>query len=76
MNTFVPKDNIKPLKSILCYYSFLFNLLNKVIYFFFSFIIVGTFNGKRLCRNVIIHGFCKFEDKGCEFNHENVKYLF
>ncbi|CDH54643.1 poly-specific ribonuclease [Lichtheimia corymbifera JMRC:FSU:9682] len=27
-------------------------------------------NAKRLCRNVIIHGFCKFEDKGCEFNHE------
>ncbi|KAI9483762.1 MAG: hypothetical protein EXX96DRAFT_606721 [Benjaminiella poitrasii] len=27
-------------------------------------------NGKRLCRNVIIHGFCKFQDKGCEFNHE------
>ncbi|KAI8086057.1 uncharacterized protein BX664DRAFT_334810 [Halteromyces radiatus] len=27
-------------------------------------------NAKRLCRNVIIHGFCKFEDKGCEFNHD------
>ncbi|CEP17331.1 hypothetical protein [Parasitella parasitica] len=24
----------------------------------------------RTCRNVIIHGFCKFEDKGCDFNHE------
>ncbi|KAI9351675.1 kinase-like domain-containing protein [Pilaira anomala] len=48
MNTFVPKDNIKPLK-------------------------IGALNGKRLCRNVIIHGFCKFEDKGCEFNHENGK---
>ncbi|CAO3616936.1 unnamed protein product [Mucor hiemalis] len=28
---------------------------------------------KRLCRNVIIHGFCKYEDKGCEFNHETDK---
>ncbi|KAI9274658.1 hypothetical protein BDA99DRAFT_498161 [Phascolomyces articulosus] len=27
-------------------------------------------NAKRLCRNVIIHGFCKYEGKGCEFNHE------
>ncbi|KAJ2957748.1 hypothetical protein NQZ79_g6597 [Umbelopsis isabellina] len=26
--------------------------------------------GKRLCRNIIIHGYCKFEGKGCEFNHE------
>ncbi|GAB5590090.1 PAB-dependent poly(A)-specific ribonuclease subunit 3 [Umbelopsis nana] len=25
---------------------------------------------KRLCRNIIIHGYCKFEGKGCEFNHE------
>ncbi|GAA5812655.1 hypothetical protein MFLAVUS_006112 [Mucor flavus] len=33
----------------------------------------GASNGKRLCRNVIIHGFCKFQDKGCEFNHENEK---
>ncbi|KAL1927009.1 hypothetical protein VTP01DRAFT_5339 [Rhizomucor pusillus] len=30
----------------------------------------GKTNTKRLCRNVIIHGFCKFEDKGCEFNHD------
>ncbi|CDH57809.1 predicted protein [Lichtheimia corymbifera JMRC:FSU:9682] len=30
----------------------------------------GNTNAKRLCRNVIIHGFCKFEGKGCEFNHE------
>ncbi|KAI8068780.1 hypothetical protein BDF21DRAFT_107062 [Thamnidium elegans] len=34
---------------------------------------IGASNGKRLCRNVIIHGFCKFQDKGCEFNHENEK---
>ncbi|KAI8886487.1 hypothetical protein K501DRAFT_244202 [Backusella circina FSU 941] len=27
-------------------------------------------NSKRLCRNVIIHGFCKYEGQGCEFNHE------
>ncbi|KAI9245436.1 hypothetical protein BY458DRAFT_528842 [Sporodiniella umbellata] len=26
-------------------------------------------NDKRLCRNVIIHGFCKYEGKGCEFSH-------
>ncbi|KAG1213174.1 hypothetical protein G6F68_005409 [Rhizopus microsporus] len=26
-------------------------------------------NDKRLCRNVIIHGYCKYEGKGCEFNH-------
>ncbi|KAI9303986.1 hypothetical protein BJ944DRAFT_267525 [Cunninghamella echinulata] len=31
----------------------------------------STTNTKRLCRNVIIHGFCKFEGKGCEFNHES-----
>ncbi|KAI7904141.1 uncharacterized protein BX663DRAFT_504092 [Cokeromyces recurvatus] len=30
-------------------------------------------NFKRLCRNVIIHGFCKFQDKGCEFKHETEK---
>lgn len=33
---------------------------------------IANINAKRLCRNVIIHGFCKFEDKGCEFNHEVV----
>lgn len=33
---------------------------------------IANVNAKRLCRNVIIHGFCKFEDKGCEFNHEVV----
>ncbi|KAL1919136.1 uncharacterized protein VTP21DRAFT_2518 [Calcarisporiella thermophila] len=27
-------------------------------------------NRQRTCRNVIIHGFCKFEGKGCEFNHD------
>ncbi|OBZ82346.1 PAB-dependent poly(A)-specific ribonuclease subunit pan3 [Choanephora cucurbitarum] len=27
---------------------------------------------KRLCRNVIIHGFCKFQDKGCEFKHDSM----
>ncbi|KAI7862598.1 hypothetical protein BDF14DRAFT_1885920 [Spinellus fusiger] len=30
-------------------------------------------SAKRLCRNVIIHGFCKFEEKGCEFNHDGIK---
>ncbi|KAI8983559.1 hypothetical protein BDB01DRAFT_791254 [Pilobolus umbonatus] len=29
---------------------------------------------KRLCRNVIIHGYCKYEGKGCEFNHDNNKF--
>nr|CAG8438280.1 13588_t:CDS:10 [Entrophospora candida] len=24
----------------------------------------------RTCRNLIIHGYCKFEGKSCEFNHE------
>ncbi|KAK9761988.1 PAB-dependent poly(A)-specific ribonuclease subunit 3, variant 2 [Basidiobolus ranarum] len=24
----------------------------------------------RTCRNVIIHGYCKYEGKGCEFNHD------
>lgn len=33
-------------------------------------------NNKPLCRNVIIHGFCKYEGKGCEFNHDPVKLLF
>ncbi|ORX51326.1 hypothetical protein DM01DRAFT_1347129 [Hesseltinella vesiculosa] len=28
-------------------------------------------SAKRLCRNVIIHGFCKYEGKGCEFNHDS-----
>lgn len=22
------------------------------------------------CRNIVIHGFCKFENKGCNFNHD------
>ncbi|KAI8073106.1 hypothetical protein BC940DRAFT_364207 [Gongronella butleri] len=30
----------------------------------------STTTPKRLCRNVIIHGFCKYEGKGCEFNHD------
>ncbi|CAO3654961.1 unnamed protein product [Mucor fragilis] len=30
-------------------------------------------SSKRTCRNVIIHGFCKFQDKGCEFNHDTGK---
>ncbi|GAN02516.1 poly(A)-specific ribonuclease [Mucor ambiguus] len=30
-------------------------------------------SSKRTCRNVIIHGFCKFQDKGCEFNHDAEK---
>ncbi|CAG8482290.1 13344_t:CDS:10 [Funneliformis caledonium] len=24
----------------------------------------------RTCRNLIIHGYCKYEGKGCEFNHD------
>ncbi|KAI8819981.1 kinase-like domain-containing protein [Fimicolochytrium jonesii] len=28
---------------------------------------------QRLCRNVVIHGFCKFENKGCEYNHDATK---
>lgn len=35
-------------------------------------LIASSSTTKRLCRNVIIHGFCKFQDKGCEFNHETV----
>ncbi|KAI8984039.1 kinase-like domain-containing protein [Mycotypha africana] len=35
---------------------------------------VGT-NNKRLCRNVIIHGYCKFEGKGCEFNHDSRRII-
>ncbi|KAI8990298.1 hypothetical protein BDB01DRAFT_756459 [Pilobolus umbonatus] len=29
-------------------------------------------SGKRLCRNIIIHGFCKYQEKGCDFNHETL----
>ncbi|KAL7316596.1 PAB-dependent poly(A)-specific ribonuclease subunit 3 [Mucor circinelloides] len=32
-------------------------------------------SSKRTCRNVIIHGFCKFQDKGCEFNHDTEKTI-
>ncbi|KAG0767555.1 hypothetical protein G6F57_012564 [Rhizopus arrhizus] len=32
-------------------------------------------SGKRLCRNIIIHGYCKFENKGCEFNHDTSKSI-
>ncbi|KAF9188255.1 hypothetical protein BGZ51_000716 [Haplosporangium sp. Z 767] len=27
-------------------------------------------NKSRTCRNIVIHGFCKYEGKGCEFNHD------
>ncbi|KAG0365280.1 PAB-dependent poly(A)-specific ribonuclease subunit 3 [Gamsiella multidivaricata] len=27
-------------------------------------------NKSRTCRNIVIHGYCKFEGKGCEFNHD------
>ncbi|KAG0321681.1 PAB-dependent poly(A)-specific ribonuclease subunit 3 [Dissophora globulifera] len=27
-------------------------------------------NKTRTCRNIVIHGFCKYEGKGCEFNHD------
>ncbi|CAG8558510.1 17127_t:CDS:10 [Acaulospora morrowiae] len=31
----------------------------------------STLNSKtRTCRNLIIHGYCKYEGKGCEFNHD------
>ncbi|KAI9360055.1 hypothetical protein DFJ73DRAFT_96097 [Zopfochytrium polystomum] len=32
----------------------------------------GSSKKTRTCRNVIIHGFCKFENQGCEFNHDPV----
>eukprot|EP00123_Amoebidium_parasiticum_P014005 comp22277_c2_seq1/m.32970 comp22277_c2_seq1/g.32970 ORF comp22277_c2_seq1/g.32970 comp22277_c2_seq1/m.32970 type:complete len:641 (-) comp22277_c2_seq1:587-2509(-) len=25
---------------------------------------------RRPCRNIAIHGFCKFKDKGCDYNHD------
>ncbi|KAJ3170528.1 PAB-dependent poly(A)-specific ribonuclease subunit 3 [Geranomyces variabilis] len=25
---------------------------------------------QRMCRNIVIHGFCKFENKGCEYSHD------
>ncbi|KAI8914902.1 hypothetical protein DFJ77DRAFT_463882 [Powellomyces hirtus] len=28
----------------------------------------------RMCRNVVIHGYCKFENKGCEYNHDSSKF--
>ncbi|KAF9205090.1 PAB-dependent poly(A)-specific ribonuclease subunit 3 [Podila verticillata] len=31
-------------------------------------------NKSRTCRNIVIHGFCKYEGKGCEFNHD-IQYL-
>ncbi|KAF9168571.1 PAB-dependent poly(A)-specific ribonuclease subunit 3 [Actinomortierella ambigua] len=27
-------------------------------------------NKSRTCRNIVIHGYCKYEGKGCEFNHD------
>ena len=37
-------------------------------------------NKNRTCRNVIIHGYCKYEHSGCEFNHDlstvNIKSFF
>ncbi|RCH81232.1 PAB-dependent poly(A)-specific ribonuclease subunit 3, partial [Rhizopus azygosporus] len=36
---------------------------------------VSSTSTKRLCRNVIIHGYCKFENKGCEFNHDTNKSI-
>ncbi|OZJ02266.1 hypothetical protein BZG36_04701 [Bifiguratus adelaidae] len=29
---------------------------------------------RRLCRNIIIHGYCKYEGKGCEFSHDVVSF--
>ncbi|CAO3699148.1 unnamed protein product [Rhizopus microsporus] len=37
--------------------------------------VVSSTSTKRLCRNVIIHGYCKFENKGCEFNHDTNKSI-
>ncbi|KAF9895819.1 hypothetical protein BX616_008756, partial [Lobosporangium transversale] len=31
---------------------------------------VTNSNKARTCRNIVIHGFCKYEGKGCEFNHD------
>lgn len=31
-----------------------------------------SFKGTQ-CRNIIIHGYCKFENEGCQFNHGNSK---
>ncbi|KAI8813107.1 hypothetical protein BJ742DRAFT_521287 [Cladochytrium replicatum] len=28
----------------------------------------------RTCRNIIIHGYCKYEGKGCEYNHDAGKF--
>lgn len=28
------------------------------------------------CRNILIHGYCKFADKGCAFNHDAVSIIF
>ncbi|KAI8052246.1 hypothetical protein BDF22DRAFT_687290 [Syncephalis plumigaleata] len=30
---------------------------------------IGTPKSTRICKNVIIYGYCKFEGKGCQFNH-------
>ncbi|KAI8814008.1 hypothetical protein BJ742DRAFT_849292 [Cladochytrium replicatum] len=30
----------------------------------------GNAAKNRTCRNIIIHGYCKFEGKGCEYNHD------
>lgn len=27
------------------------------------------------CRNIVIHGYCKYMDKGCAFNHDSVRVL-
>jgi hypothetical protein len=27
---------------------------------------------KKLCRNIALHGYCKFAGKGCEFSHDQV----
>lgn len=35
----------------------------------------GTPSKARLCRNVVIHGYCKYENRGCEFNHETIKAM-
>ncbi|KAG5519800.1 hypothetical protein PMAC_000073 [Pneumocystis sp. 'macacae'] len=34
---------------------------------------VNHYASQTLCRNILIHGYCKFADKGCIFNHENYR---
>lgn len=68
-----PLSNKPVAKGVHISFSFSIDTVNAHIATAISFSL-GNANAKRLCRNVIIHGFCKFEGKGCEFNHEVVRY--